>query len=91
MAQLDMACSAFTTTARMAPDIDHISKFDPTVYHANGISLMKFEYNCKKSRADAHKTIARYMQTPPLCKKTEVEPFSQAFDARDKVGWHDDA
>ena len=88
MAQLDMAVVSFLTSAHTAPGFDILKDlYRPTIRHANGLALLRFEWNDKKERASAQKTIAQYIMKPPLCTSTALEASSQPFDARGQVGW----
>ena len=90
LAEMKTALQSFMTAAHLS-GADTASKYDPKVYHANGVPLMKFEWNCKKSRAKAEASLHRILQKPPLCSEMETEKASIPFDARGRDGWDVDS
>ena len=88
MAQLDMAIVSFLTSAHTAQGFDILKDlYRPTIRHTNGLALLRFEWNDKKERAAAQKSIAQYIMKPPLCPSTALDPSSQPFDSRGVSGW----
>ena len=90
MTEIKTAVQSFMTAVHLS-GADMASKYDPKVYHANGVPLMKFEWNCKKSRAKAEASMYRILQKPPLCSEMETEKASIPFDARGRDGWDVDS
>ena len=89
LAEMKAAVQSFMTAAHLS-GADADSKHYPKVYHANGVPLMKFEWN-KKSRAKAEASMHRILQNPPLCSEMETEKASIPFDARGRDGWDVDS
>lgn len=94
MASVLSAVEAFLTAAHISyPDETgyNLSKRHPTVYHTNGLPLLGFEWNDKKARAQAQRSLSRILLNPPLCPEMEKCPkASISFDARGHVGWDTD-
>ena len=85
MAELPMAVESFLTAALLGGK-------DITVRHTNGVPLLRFEWYCKKERAQAACSVSRLLLHPPLCR--EIEAPADAiipFDARGRVGWDMDS
>ena len=74
------AVTCFLNAAHHAGIGDPASKFNPTVFHANGIPLITFQLNDTK----ATQSLARLLLNPPL---SDIEIETASFDARGLVGW----
>ena len=71
---------------------DNSEKYHPTVRHMNGVPLLRFEWNCKKARAQAARSVAHLLLYPPLCREIESPAdASIPFDARGHDGWDVDS
>lgn len=90
LAEMKTALQSFMTAAHLS-GADTASKYNLKVYHANGVPLMKFEWNCEKAQAKAGTSMHRILQKPPLCSEIETEKSSIPFDARGRDGWDIDS
>jgi hypothetical protein len=81
------AATCFLTAGRCA-GVDANAWFHPTVLHANGIPLLKFEWNDNKERKAAIQSLAHLLLNPPL---SDIEMETASFDARGHAGWSVDA
>ena len=91
MAELPMAVQFFLTAAHLGGD-QNAEKYHPTVWHTNGVPFLRFEWNCKKARAQAACSVSRLLLRPPLCREIEAPAeASIPFDARGRVGWDVDS
>ena len=90
MAELPMAVQSFLTAVHVGGN--DLEKYRPTLRHTNGVPLLGFEWNDKKERAKAARSVSHLLLHPPLCR--EIEAPAEAtipFDARGRVGWDVDS
>jgi hypothetical protein len=87
MAAVHSAVLSFLTAGHVHEE-DFASRYNPVVFHANGMPLLTFGWNDKKARQSAQRLVSQLLLQPPLCHDMQTAAQSSlSVDARGLSGW----
>ena len=87
MVAVHEAVVSFLTTGHEHEE-DFKQRYNPVVFHANGLPLLKFQWNDKKARQSAQRLVSQLLLQPPLCHDMQTAAQSSlSFGARGLSGW----